>query len=252
MVVEPGGVGELGGVVPPHRGHRRTRSGLPRFRLTRGVRWSGRVSGLVERSRTRSGSVCRSVLSASAVVGPFDPGDDGQAELVAGGPAAAVQDVLLQQREEGLHRGVVGAGPDPAHRPVQAGGCAARGRRRESGTGCPDRSARRCRPAGAARPRCARAATASWAVIREVDRVADDPVGADVLDRAQVELALGGGVLGDVGQPQQVRRARGEAPARPGRRGPVGRACGSGPACVACTDQIRCCGAQPVDPVPAA
>lgn len=38
-----------------------------------------------------------------------------------------------------------------------------------------------------------------------VDGVADDPVGPDVLDRAQVELALGGVVLGDVGQPQPVR-----------------------------------------------
>ena len=32
----------------------------------------------------------------------------------------------------------------------------------------------------------------------------DDPAGADVLDRAQVQLALAGGVLGDVGQPQPV------------------------------------------------
>ena len=37
-----------------------------------------------------------------------------------------------------------------------------------------------------------------------VDRVADDPVGVHVLDRAEVELALLGGVLGDVGQPHLV------------------------------------------------
>lgn len=36
------------------------------------------------------------------------------------------------------------------------------------------------------------------------DAVADDPVAAGVLDRAEVELALGGGVLGDVGEPQLV------------------------------------------------
>jgi hypothetical protein len=43
-----------------------------------------------------------------------------------------------------------------------------------------------------------------------VDRVADDPVGVDVLDRAEVELALAGAVLGDVGQPQLVRSTGGE------------------------------------------
>jgi len=57
-----------------------------------------------------------SVLSSAAVVGAFYPGDDGEPELVAGGPAAAVEDVLLQEREEALHRGVVGAGADLTHR----------------------------------------------------------------------------------------------------------------------------------------
>ena len=46
-----------------------------------------------------------------------------------------------------------------------------------------------------------------------IDRVADDPVGAGILDRAQVELALGGRVLRDVGEPQLVRMSRGELPA---------------------------------------
>jgi hypothetical protein len=36
------------------------------------------------------------------------------------------------------------------------------------------------------------------------------PIAARVLDRALVELALLGGVLGDVGQPQLVRRLRAE------------------------------------------
>src|SRR5690606_6959781 len=54
---------------------------------------------------------------SAAVVGAFDPGDDLDAELVAGLPAAsAVQDVLLEQGEEGLHGGVVRGGADLAHR----------------------------------------------------------------------------------------------------------------------------------------
>ena len=44
------------------------------------------------------------------------------------------------------------------------------------------------------------------------DGVADDPVGPHVLDRALVQLALIGPVLGDVGQPQLVRPGRGEVP----------------------------------------
>jgi hypothetical protein len=46
-----------------------------------------------------------------------------------------------------------------------------------------------------------------------VDGVADDPVGEQVLDRAAVELALGGGVLGDVGQPDLIGTLGGEVPA---------------------------------------
>ena len=42
--------------------------------------------------------------------------------------------------------------------------------------------------------------------------VADDPVGEDVLDRAEVQLALAGLVLGDVRQPQFIRADGGEVP----------------------------------------
>jgi len=45
-----------------------------------------------------------------------------------------------------------------------------------------------------------------------VHRVPDDPAGIDVLHPAEIELALGRGVLGDVGQPQLVRRRGGEIP----------------------------------------
>jgi hypothetical protein len=66
-----------------------------------------------------------------------------------------------------------------------------------------------------------------------VDGVPDDPVGVDLLDRAEVELALTGAVLGDVGEPQLVRGGDGELVPDPalivdqrriGRRGPAGRA----------------------------
>jgi hypothetical protein len=46
-----------------------------------------------------------------------------------------------------------------------------------------------------------------------VDGPADDPVRVHVLDGAQIELALAGGVLGDVREPQPVR-----APAVKSRR----------------------------------
>ena len=42
------------------------------------------------------------------------------------------------------------------------------------------------------------------------DGVADDLVGVAVFDRAQVQLALAGSVLGYVGEPHQVRGGRGE------------------------------------------
>ncbi|SDP63285.1 hypothetical protein SAMN04487914_1225 [Arthrobacter sp. ok909] len=45
-----------------------------------------------------------------------------------------------------------------------------------------------------------------------IDGVAHDPVGIDVFDGAQVELALIGPVLGDVRQPQLIGRCRGEVP----------------------------------------
>lgn len=55
-------------------------------------------------------------LTAPTVIGPFDPGDDRDAELVAGFPALPVEDVLLQQREERFHRGVAAGCTDAAHR----------------------------------------------------------------------------------------------------------------------------------------
>src|SRR3954468_9638800 len=59
-------------------------------------------------------------LTTPAVVGPFDPGDDRKAQFLPGLPALSVEDVALQQGEERLHGGVVGAGPGATHRPDQA------------------------------------------------------------------------------------------------------------------------------------
>ena len=58
-------------------------------------------------------------LPAPAVIGPLDPGDDRGTELVAAAPRLPVQDVLLQQREERLHRRVIAGRTDSAHRPDQ-------------------------------------------------------------------------------------------------------------------------------------
>lgn len=51
--------------------------------------------------------LAEAALPATPVVGVFDPGDDRESQLVAGTPALLVEDVLLQQRVERLHRSVV-------------------------------------------------------------------------------------------------------------------------------------------------
>jgi len=65
------------------------------------------------------GQSAESALPAASVVGAFDPDDDREAELLAAGPALPVEHILLQQREERLHRSVVTGGRDEAHRPRQ-------------------------------------------------------------------------------------------------------------------------------------
>jgi hypothetical protein len=47
------------------------------------------------------------MTTPAVVVGPFDPGHDRQAEVLAGDSLRTVQDVLLEQRQEGLYGGVV-------------------------------------------------------------------------------------------------------------------------------------------------
>jgi len=80
--------------------------------------------------------------------------------------------------------------------------------------------------------------------------VADDPSAAGVLDRAEVELALAGGVLGDVGQPQLVELVGAEGPFDEvvvnGWAGLAGQA-----ALLRMGRPESLLGAEPADPVPA-
>jgi hypothetical protein len=58
----------------------------------------------------------RAGLASAVVVGAFGPGDDLDAEVVAGCPAvASVEDVVLEEGEERFHGGVVAGGTDLAH-----------------------------------------------------------------------------------------------------------------------------------------
>jgi len=63
------------------------------------------------------GELAEGSLASPAVVGVLDPHEDRAGELGSRGPALAVQDVLLEQRVEGLHGGVVAGRGGPAHRP---------------------------------------------------------------------------------------------------------------------------------------
>lgn len=74
------------------------------------------MCGLVDGFKFDGGLSTQAALSAFAVVGLLDPGDDRETEVLAGVPALPVQDVLLQEREERLHRAVVCARPT---RPIE-------------------------------------------------------------------------------------------------------------------------------------
>ena len=51
----------------------------------------------------------------AAVVGAFDLRDDRDLQLFPCCPYTPIQNVLLEEAEEGFHRGIVFAGGDPAH-----------------------------------------------------------------------------------------------------------------------------------------
>src|SRR3954454_20674502 len=95
-------------------------AGLPPVRLTRRVGWLGRCCGVGECLVFDRCEPSESALPAAAVIRALDPGDDRQAELLTVRPAPPIEHVLLQESEEGLHRGVVSARADPAHRADQA------------------------------------------------------------------------------------------------------------------------------------
>ncbi len=87
---------------------------------TRGGWFLGRVCGRVDHLKLDRGELAQAALPASAVVLGFDPDHDREAEFLSGLPPLGGQDVLLQQREEALHGGVVAAGTDAAHGAEQA------------------------------------------------------------------------------------------------------------------------------------
>lgn len=69
---------------------------------------------MVIMSRVRSVQPAEPV-SAAAVVGLSDPGDDRDPQLLSGGQALPVQDAVLQQTEEAFRRRVVAGGADLTH-----------------------------------------------------------------------------------------------------------------------------------------
>ena len=72
--------------------------GLPPLRLTGGVeRFSGCLGVGGQEFELYGSESAKATLAAASMVGPFDPGDDGEAEFFSGLPALAVEDVLLEQ-----------------------------------------------------------------------------------------------------------------------------------------------------------
>ena len=143
-------------------------------------------------------------LAATSVIGPLDPGDDGDAQILSRLPTLAIEHVLLEQREEGLHGRVVTAGADPAHRSGEAvvleGADEGLGSKLRSAVGMNyhgvDRMAE-CNGVAQSRDgqRCGHSIGQA---------VADDAIRVDVLDGTAVELSLVGPVLCDVGEPQRI------------------------------------------------
>ena len=151
------------------------------------------------------------------MISPLDPGDNRNPEFFSGAPPFAVQDVVLQQSEEGLRCRVVPGSTDPPHRPDKA-------MLAQSVDECP-RSKTAIRGLSARAP--GHLATPDHRAVQDIHgkaslhpvtyRVADDMSRSGVLDRTQVELALTCGVLG-VGRPQTINICGGEV--LPDRRPP--------------------------------
>jgi hypothetical protein len=78
------------------------------------------VEGHVYCLKLDRGELTEAALPALAVVGLLDPDHDREAEFLPGRPSLPVEDVLLQEGEEGFHPGVVAARADSSHRPGDA------------------------------------------------------------------------------------------------------------------------------------
>src|SRR3989442_8040856 len=159
------------------------------------------MGNLVHSLELDRGELAEGSLTTPAVIRPLDPSDDGQAELLSGAPALPVQNVSLEQGEEGLHGGVVGAGPGATHRADEPT--------------TPERPDELLRPELAASVGVDHGATGTPELDRVakrrdgerglhpgVHRVAHDAAGERVLHRAQVELASVALMLGDLGEPK--------------------------------------------------
>ena len=132
---------------------------------------------MVEHLKLDRGELAEGALAATAVVGPFDPGDDREASSSRVAQSLPVQDVLLQQGEEGLHRGVVAARTDPAHRPDEPVVAEVRTKAWDRNWLPRSEWTIVSRPGRGARSRCAARRTARARLHPRVDGVADDPVG---------------------------------------------------------------------------
>ena len=129
-------------------------------------------------------------LSSAAVIRPLDPRHDRDPQLVSGRPSAAVEHVLLQQREEALHRCVIASRADSSHRPDDA----------MTGQSPSEFLRSELAAAVAVRHASANVTTPGHSHLEGIDsqpglhprtdRIADDARGVGVLDRAEVQLAL--------------------------------------------------------------
>ncbi len=144
-------------------------------------------------------------VAALSVVEGLDVVEDLGGELGSGGPGAAVDELLLDRREEALGDGVVVAVAAASHRLRDPGGAGllAEGQRDELAAlvGVPDQPAR--------------GAAVREGHLRRVDDELcahvvghgppDDPARVEVLDGDEIQPALLGPEVGDVGHPAIIR-----------------------------------------------
>lgn len=126
------------------------------------------------------------------MVGAFDPSDDRDAKLLSGVPALAIQDVLLEQGEEALHGGVIAGSPDTAHGADDAVTTQGDNEFSAAKLTSPVAVKHAAGDLRAAGHRVGQGLSGEPRRHPGVHRVADDPFGVHILDRTQVELAVGG------------------------------------------------------------